>query len=64
MYRADDSADSGIGKYFEDIFISEDAGAEKPSREFFDYCFGRRPEIKADETVIIGDSRHSIYRVE
>ena len=49
-------ADSGIGKYFEDIFISEDAGAEKPSREFFDYCFGRRPEIKADETVIIGDS--------
>ena len=45
-------ADSGIGKYFEDIFISEDAGAEKPSREFFDYCF----EIKADETVIIGDS--------
>lgn len=49
-------ADSGIGKYFEDIFISEDAGAEKPSREFLDYCFGRRPEIKADETVIIGDS--------
>ena len=48
--------DSGIGKYFEDIFISEDAGAEKPSREFFDYCFGRRPEIEADETVIIGDS--------
>ena len=26
-------ADSGIGKYFEDIFISEDAGAEKPSRD-------------------------------
>ena len=49
-------ADSGIGKYFEDIFISEDAGAEKPSREFFDYCFGRRPEINVDESVIIGDS--------
>ncbi len=48
--------DSGIEKYFEDIFISEDAGAEKPSREFFDFCFGRRPEIKADGTVIIGDS--------
>lgn len=49
-------ADCGIVKYFEDIFISEDAGAEKPSREFFDYCFGRRPEINVDESVIIGDS--------
>ena len=49
-------ADCGIGKYFEDIFISEDAKAEKPSIEFFDYCFTRRPEIKAADSVLIGDS--------
>ena len=49
-------ADCGIGKYFEDIFISEDAKAEKPTVEFFDYCFDRRPEIEKDVTVIIGDS--------
>lgn len=49
-------ADCGIGKYFEDIFISEDAKAEKPTVEFFDYCFGRRSEIEKSESVIIGDS--------
>lgn len=49
-------ADCGIGRYFEDIFISEDAKAEKPSIEFFDYCFTRRPEIKAADSVLIGDS--------
>lgn len=49
-------ADCGIGKYFEDIFISEEAGAEKPSVEFFDYCLKRRPEIEKSESVVIGDS--------
>lgn len=49
-------ADSGIGKYFKDIFISEEAGAEKPSAEFFDYCFSRMKDAKREESVIIGDS--------
>ena len=49
-------ADCGIGRYFEDIFISEAAGAEKPSVEFFDYCFRKRPDIKPEDTIIIGDS--------
>lgn len=49
-------ADCGIGRYFEDIFISENAGAEKPSTEFFDYCFDRMKGADRAQTVIIGDS--------
>lgn len=48
--------DCDIGRYFDDIFISEEAKAEKPSKAFFDYCFCRIPGIDTSETVIIGDS--------
>lgn len=42
--------------YFKDIFISEQAGHQKPKREFFDYAFARIPHVNKEETVIIGDS--------
>ena len=50
--------------YFDYFFISERAGAAKPSREFFDYAFhelnGNRPNpILPQETLIIGDSLSS-----
>lgn len=53
---------SGIERYFEDIFISEEIGADKPSREFFDAAFGRIPDFKREETVMIGDSLSSDIR--
>lgn len=31
---------SGIDRYMKDIFVSEDAGAQKPQNAFFDYCLG------------------------
>lgn len=31
-------------------------GYNKPSKEFFDFCFSRIPDFKKEETVIIGDS--------
>lgn len=47
---------SGIRKYFEDIFISEEVGYNKPSIEYFDCCFSKIPDFSKETTVIIGDS--------
>ena len=54
----------GMKPYFDYFFISERAGAAKPSREFFDYAFrelneNRPAPILPQETLIIGDSLSS-----
>jgi YjjG family noncanonical pyrimidine nucleotidase len=41
---------------FLDVFISEDAGASKPSKAYYNYVRTRVPEISASNTLIIGDS--------
>lgn len=51
-----------ISRYFDDIFISEDIGANKPSAEFFEGVFARVPDMNKPETVIIGDSLTSDMR--
>ena len=47
--------DSGIEKYFDDIFVSERTGYNKPDKRFFDYAFERIPDFKHEETVMVGD---------
>lgn len=49
-------ADSGVGEYFEKIFISYDIGVGKPHKEFFDKCFERIEGFKHEECIIVGDS--------
>lgn len=49
-------ASSGISQYFEDIFISEEVGYNKPSLEYFEACFAKIPDFHKEKTVIIGDS--------
>lgn len=41
--------------YFQDIFISEELGADKPSLEYFHRCFARIPQFRPEETVMVGD---------
>ena len=48
--------DSGIGKYFDNIFVSEKIGYNKPDKRFFDRAFDEIPDFNLDETVIIGDT--------
>ena len=48
--------DSGIGKYFDGIFVSERIGYNKPDKRFFDIAFSEIPSFKHEETVIVGDS--------
>ena len=43
-------------KYFEEVFTSGKIGAEKPSSDFFAYCFEKSGEIKPEESVMLGDS--------
>lgn len=47
---------SGISRYFDGIFISEELGYNKPSMEYFDCCFSKIPDFHKETTVIIGDS--------
>ncbi len=52
---------SPIQQYFKDIFVSEDTGAEKPMREYFDYVFRNIGDEKREGALIIGDSlKHDI----
>lgn len=50
---------AGIRPYFRDIFISENLGADKPSKEYFDMVFEKIPQKDKDRIVIIGDSPSS-----
>ena len=47
---------AGIGPYFKGIFISEQIGANKPSKAFFDACFAAIPDFRREDAVIVGDS--------
>lgn len=46
---------AGLLDKFTDLFTSNELGASKPSREFFDKVFARL-SVKPSETLIVGDS--------
>lgn len=50
---------SPITSFFQGVFISEDIGCGKPSREYFDYVFRVVPELNPDNALVIGDSLSS-----
>ena len=52
-------AASGIAKYFDEIFISQAIGYDKPSVEYFEECFRRIDGFSKSEAIIIGDSLSS-----
>ncbi len=47
---------SPLRKYFEEMFISEEMGADKPSPAYFEAVAKRIPDFSLSETLIIGDS--------
>lgn len=49
-------ASAGIEHFFEEIFISQRIGCDKPQIEFFERCFEKMPHYEKDEMIIIGDS--------
>ena len=53
---------SGIGRYFQEIFISQDMGADKPSAEYFRRCFEKIPGFDVSRAMMVGDSLTSDIR--
>lgn len=47
---------SGLDELFDDIFISEEIGIEKPYLGFFQKVWEKIGEYKSDEIMIVGDS--------
>ena len=50
---------SGLDVYFDKIFISEEAGYQKPDKEYFDYCIDNIEEKDRSKILIVGDSQSS-----
>ncbi len=49
-------ASAKISQYFEEIFISQELGANKPSPAYFEACFSRIPDFDKGKAMIVGDS--------
>lgn len=50
---------SGLDEIFDEIFISENVGYEKPNKEYFDFVFKSLDITDKREVLIIGDSLSS-----
>ncbi len=48
--------ESGFGRYFDKLFLSQELGANKPSPAFFEACFAQLDGFQKSESVIFGDS--------
>lgn len=55
-------AESILRPYISDAFISEEAGASKPSAAYFDYVFAHVGGLTKDNCIVIGDSLSSDIR--
>ena len=50
---------AGLEEMVEGIFISQDAGVNKPGKGFFDYCFAHIPDFDIPKVLMVGDSLSS-----
>ena len=55
-------ASADLARYFDEIFISEELGADKPSPEFFQRAIQRIPDFDPRFALVIGDSLSSDIR--
>lgn len=47
---------ANLYRFFEKIFISQEVGANKPSKVYFDRCFAQIPGFDPAKALIVGDS--------
>ncbi|MCF0230434.1 MAG: YjjG family noncanonical pyrimidine nucleotidase, partial [Parasporobacterium sp.] len=53
---------SGLDRLFDDVFLSEQLGVEKPASEFFEKVFEKTGDLNKDQVIIVGDSLTSDMR--
>ena len=47
---------ANISRFFEEVFVSQELGANKPSPEYFEKCFARIPGFDKTKAIIVGYS--------
>ena len=50
---------ANLYRFFETVFVSQEIGHNKPSKEYFDACFARIPGFDPEKAMIVGDSLSS-----
>ena len=53
---------ANLYRFFETVFVSQEIGYNKPSKEYFDACFASIPGFDKEKAVIVGDSLSSDIR--
>ena len=53
---------ANLYRFFEEVFVSQEIGHNKPSKAYFDGCFARIPDFDPAKAVIVGDSLTSDIR--
>ena len=50
---------ANLYRFFETVFVSQEIGHNKPSKEYFDACFSSIPGFDKEKAMIVGDSLSS-----
>lgn len=50
---------ANLYRFFEKVFVSQEIGATKPSKEYFDRAFSQVPDFDPAKAMIVGDSLSS-----
>ena len=50
---------ANLYRFFEKVFVSQEIGHNKPSKEYFDACFAQIPGFDREKAMIVGDSLSS-----
>lgn len=53
---------ANLYRFFEQVFVSQEIGFNKPAKEYFDACFAKIPGFDREKAMIVGDSLTSDIR--
>ncbi len=53
---------ANLYRFFEKVFVSQEIGHNKPSKEYFDACFASIPGFDRSKAIMVGDSLTSDIR--